>query len=252
MMNKINNSRFSIEKKSEIKENKILEIKNLHVSFKDKKVINDVSFFLKEGETIAIIGKNGSGKTVLMETIMSFIEPKSGTIKLNLGEETYVDNLKKVGIQYQDSNFENNIKVKNIIKNMNNSNININSNDVMEKLINFDINEILNKKVNKISGGQQQRLNLFLSVLHNPKLMILDEFITGLDIVSVRKMVKFINELKIKNNSSMIIVSHQPEEIEKLSDRILVLKEGKIILETTPKEVIEKYGATDIFMEEII
>ena len=109
---------------------------------------------------------------------------------------------------------------------------------------------ILNQKLVIYQGGQKQRLNLLLSLIHNPKLMILDEFVTGLDIKSVRNIITYVNKLKIKNNASMILISHQPEEIEQLSDRVILLRDGKIASEQTVAEILTKYQSVSYFLEE--
>ncbi len=124
--------------------------------------------------------------------------------------------------------------------------------ELLKMLEIFGIDEYLNMKVDRLSGGQKQRLNLLLSIMNQPKIMILNEFITGLDVITVRKIVTYVNELKEKNNASMIIISHQPDEIKELSDRVFVLKDGKIVEETYVPEIIKKYGDVSIFVEENI
>ncbi len=220
---------------------------------KNKEVLRGVTFGLRQGETLAIVGANGAGKTVLMETIFGFIPFDSGNIYLNLGEETYLKNLKHVGIQFQQSKFSGNLKTIDLID----SYIllyrdSVDRLELLKMLEIFGIDEYLNTKVDRLSGGQKQRLNLLLSIMNQPKIMILDEFITGLDVITVRKIVTYVNELKEKNNASMIIISHQPDEIKELSDRVLVLKDGKIVEETYVPEIIKKYGDVSIFVEENI
>jgi|GEM_PF-1885243 len=98
----------------------------------------------------------------------------------------------------------------------------------------------MNLKVNKLSGGQKQRVNLMLAIITNPRVMILDEFVTGLDVNAVIKIINYVNKLKIQNGASMIIISHHPDEIEALADRILVLKNGNFVEETTVEKIKEK------------
>jgi len=98
----------------------------------------------------------------------------------------------------------------------------------------------MNLKVNKLSGGQKQRVNLMRAIITNPRVMILDEFVTGLDVNAVIKIINYVNKLKIQNGASMIIISHHPDEIEALADRILVLKNGNFVEETTVEKIKEK------------
>ncbi len=246
-------SRFNLEEKSKILDNRVLYAKDIFVSFKNKEVLKGVTIDLRQGETLALVGANGAGKTVLMETILGLLKKEKGEVYLNLGHKTFSDNLKEVGIQFQSSKFGQKDKVYKIInffKKLYKDRIN--DEDVEEMIDVFDIREFYKKKISKLSGGQKQRVNLMIAIIHNPKLMILDEFITGLDVKSVRKIITYVNKLKIINDASMIIISHQPEEIKELADRVIVLNDGKIISETTVEEIEYNYGTVALFLEETI
>ncbi len=240
----------------------ILVVRDIEKNFKTKSkswgpefknVLDGVSFELYENETIAIVGENGAGKTVLLNTIFNILEKDSGEVYLDLGKGTFNENLSEIGFQFQEQPFTQSIKLKDIIDEYSV----IYSDRVDEKKINemlevFGLSNLLNKKTNVFSGGQKQRVNLFLAMMTNPKLMILDEFITGLDINSVEDILDYIQKHKKENKSSMIIISHQPEEIERLADRILILKNGKIEEQTTPKDVLSKYSSMTEFLMEVI
>ncbi len=246
-------NRFNISEHAEIKNKYVLFVEDLKISFKEKEVLKGITMGLRQGETLAIVGANGSGKTVLMETILGIIPKQEGEIYLNLGHETFKDNLKEVGIQFQQSKFGKRVKVKRVFSEHLSLYKEKTSQEELDEIIKaFEIEEVLDKKINKLSGGQQQRINLALSIMHNPKIMILDEFITGLDVKSVREIITYVNDLKLKNNASMIIISHQPEEVEALADRVIVLHDGVITQEATPKEIIEKYGNMALFIEKNI
>lgn len=258
-------SRFSIETRAKIVDEYVLFVDDLYVSFKDKSIKNKdifnkyrdvlkgVTFGLRQGETLAILGANGAGKTVLMETIMGFNKPQRGIVYLNLGEKTFLENIKKVGMQFQQSKFPKKLKVKKLINLYTKIYGKLVIKETLDKMIIVcGVDEFLDRKILDLSGGQRQRLNLLLSLIHQPKIMILDEFITGLDVKTVRKIITYVNELKVNNQASMIIISHQPEEIQELADRILILKDGKLIGETTVKKVLKEYGDMALFVEENI
>lgn len=218
-----------------------------------KKVLKGVTFGLRKGETLAIIGANGAGKTVLMETILGLVKHQKGEVYLDLGEETFTKNLKHVGIQFQQSKFPKSIKTMELISFYTEFyGDKVDRMELLKMIEVFGIEEYLSSKVDQLSGGQKQRLNLLLSIMHQPKIMILDEFITGLDVRTVRRIITYVNELKIKNEASMIIISHQPEEIEELSDRIIILNDGRVTAETYVPDVIGKYGSVAVFVEEMI
>ncbi len=257
-------SRFSISERAEIIDEYVLFVDNLFVSFKDKsqrknnskgirEVLKGVTLGLRKGETLAILGANGAGKTVLMETIMGFNKPDLGVVYLNLGEKDFLENIKKVGMQFQQSKFPKKFKVSQMIKLYTKFYSQFVTEDIVSEMKEIcGINEFYERKISDLSGGQRQRLNLLVSIMHQPKIMILDEFITGLDVKTVRKIISYVNKLKVNNKSSMIIISHQPEEIQELADRILVLKDGKISNEVNVEEVLEKYGDMALFVEESI
>ncbi len=258
------NSRFNIKKRAKIIDKYVLFVDELFVSFKDKSnkkerntkqrdVLKGISFGLRKGETLAILGENGAGKTVLMETIMGFNKPSSGDVYLNLGENTFLENIRKVGMQFQQSKFPKNLKTKKLIKLYTSFYGDLINKEKVDEMIEVcGVNEFYDRKISDLSGGQRQRLNLLLSIMHQPKIMILDEFITGLDVKTVRKIIIYVNDLKLDNDGSMIIISHQPEEIKELADRILVLKDGIITKETAVKEVIKEYKDVALFVEENI
>ncbi len=219
-----------------------------------KHVLKGVTLGLRQGETLAIVGANGAGKTVLLETILGFNIPDHfNKMILNLGHKNYADNLQEVGIQYQQAKMPTNYRVREAIDNqMKLYGKKIDRALVIEMIEQFGIIDFINSLVESLSGGQKQRLNLLLAVMHQPKIMILDEFITGLDVNSVRKIITFVNKLKVNNNASMIIISHQPEEIEALADRIITMKNGVVTGQTNVPDVIKKHGTMAKFVEEMI
>ncbi len=189
-----------------------------------------------------------------MENIAKLQKPEQGTIKYlfdKLNEDgTYRE---EIGFQFQDSNLPKRIKVKLLIKLFGELyEERVSKAQVIEMIEVFGVQEFINKPSSKLSGGQRQRLNLLLAVLHQPKIMILDEFITGLDITSVVRIIDYIQAMKKKNNSSMIIITHQPEEIHELADRVLVLKNGEFVSEWTKPQIIKKYKTYSKFMREVI
>ncbi len=221
---------------------------------KVKQVLKGVTLGLREGETLAIVGANGAGKTVLLETIMGFnIPTKYKKLVLNLGHKKYADNLKEIGMQFQQAKMPSNFKVRDAIDNqIRLFGKKIDKFEVSVMIEEFGIFEFIDSPIESLSGGQKQRLNLLLALMHQPKIMILDEFITGLDVNSVRKIITYVNDLKVKNNSSMIVVSHQPEEIESLADRIVVMKDGVVVDEKNVATVLKEYGTMAAFVEAVI
>lgn len=226
-----------------MKKNNIIEIKNLKTSFDTKNgefiVHKNISLEIKEGETLAIIGANGAGKTVLVETIVNIHQPKEGEINFKKGFSRFKD----IGIQFQtEDNINETIKPSSLItfyKDLYGDKV---KEEQLDEMINvFGIKDLLNQKMSKLSGGQKQRVNLLLAAISNPKLLILDEFTTGLDIVAVIEILDYITKKQKENKSSTIIISHNAKEIKELADRVIGIKNGEIVLEMTASQIREKY-----------
>ncbi len=234
-----------------MKNKKLITIKKLNTSFKDKdnlKVVHsDLDLDIYDGEVLSIIGANGAGKTVLAETIVGVRSIQSGTIETHDDFSLELD----TGLQFQtEDNASELIKPTNIItfyKKFYNGKVDEAELQNMIKV--FGLEEFMNRKINKLSGGQKQRLNLLLACMHQPRLLILDEFTTGLDITSVIDILDYIIDMVKKNKSTLIVITHSAKEIKMLADRVVTIRNGKIENEITTKEIDAKYkGDFDQFM----
>ncbi len=205
---------------------KIIEIKKLKKVFGKKKVVLDnINIDVFEGEKIALMGANGAGKTTMLEILLKIIKPTEGIAKINLSP-------KEIGIQFQDANFPKGITTLDVIKFFNEiKDFEIDEKDLREQLKFFEIEDFINQETTGLSGGQNQKLNLILSVIHKPKLIILDEITTGLDISTKKKIIDYIEKISTSKNITLLIVSHNIDEVLRLSERIIYLKEGKVVLD---------------------
>ncbi len=116
----------------------------------------------------------------------------------------------------------------------------------------FGIDKFYNKNARSLSGGQQQRLNLLLSIIHKPKLVFLDELSTGLDIKIRTTIKKFIKKFAKDNDMTIVIISHDMEEVDYLADRIIVLKEGKVVSDKPKKEIKSEFASIEKFLEQYL
>ncbi|AHI53316.1 ABC transporter ATP-binding protein [Spiroplasma culicicola] len=217
----------------------ILQVKNVCKEYKkNTPVLKNISFNLKKGESIGLVGANGCGKTTLVEIIAGIIEPTAGNIKWSDQENSS----KNIGLQFQKSNWPAGTKIKDIF------NFLVGTNWVNDEYINqlidvFELRDLIKRKISYCSGGQQQRFNCLLSMVKNPELLILDELITGLDLKMQIKIVNFINEWRKIKGATIINVSHIPEEIEQVCDRVILLKKGEVFLDDSIKNIKEKNGS---------
>lgn len=222
----------------------LIEIKDLTKVFghKENKVtaINGVSLNIYQNQNIALLGGNGAGKTTFVEIISGLNKQTSGEIKYHFEDNA---NFKEyIGIQFQDSSYPVGIKVRQVIKFITKiSKISINKDTLNAMLYIFGIDEFYNKKASSLSGGQQQRLNCLLAILNKPKFIILDELSTGLDVTIRNKIKTFIKEYAKENNITILIISHDMDEVDYIADRIVIMKKGNIYLDMDKSDVIKKY-----------
>ncbi|MBU3830692.1 MAG: ABC transporter ATP-binding protein [Candidatus Ureaplasma intestinipullorum] len=230
---------------------KLIEINNLVKKFghkeKCKVVLNGVNLTVSKGKNLALLGGNGAGKTTLVETIAGLYKPDGGSIKyLYKYDKTFQERL---GIQFQDSFYPNAITVKEVIDFMIGLYGSKISHDELIAMLNiFGINEYYKKRVSKLSGGQQQRLNALLAIIHKPTVLFLDELSTGLDITIRTNIKRFIKHYAIENGITLILVSHDTDEIAYLADEIAVLKKGKIVYFDTKENIVQEYENIEKFL----
>lgn len=221
--------------------NKLITIKNLCRKVgkgKQSFFANDnINLEFYEGENIGLIGANGAGKTTLVEQLVGLNKPTSGEIIYAFGK-TKAQISKNIGIQFQDSTYPPNITVRaiiNFVRDAYNAEI---SNEELNKMIDiFLIRPFYKQEAYSLSGGQTQRLNILLALIHKPKVLFLDELSTGLDI-NIRTQIKiFLKEYIKKNNITLILISHDMNEVEYLCDRVIIMKSAKVIMDTSVKEL---------------
>lgn len=227
----------------------IIKANNISKTFKKQIVLDDLSFYLKENESIAIIGRNGSGKTVFSKILTNLIKQDSGEIEYNMEGGVF-----DISMQFQSLNLPEELKVYEILKIYELEFANLDAKNTITKLSEvFEIESFLKKRISKLSGGQKQRVNLLLSLIKKPQVLILDEFITGLDVLSAEKIIKYLEVLKKEEKTSLVIITHQPDEIKRLTDRIIKLENGKFTSEFKTSDVDKKYKGDfkKFLMEEI-
>lgn len=211
-----------------------LEVKNLVKKYGDFVAVDNLSFSIKRGEIYALLGPNGAGKTSTFESIEGLLPITSGEIIINgekVNKKKGLD--KNIGIQLQDSSFQGNMKVLEIIK-LVSMYYECEINEELYERLKFS--EIENKKISQLSVGQKRKLTLFLAIMHEPKLIILDEPTAGLDVITKNEIYEILCELR-DERTSILISSHDMSEIERLADRIGVIVKGKLLKEGSALEM---------------
>lgn len=200
-----------------------IEVKNLHKTFGDKKVLNGVSFTVHRGETVAVIGPSGTGKSTLLKIISGLEEPDEGQIIIH--EE-------KMGMVFQYSALLNSYSVgDNVGFALHDS---ILSEDekrriVMEKLEIVGLEDYFNSMPDELSGGQQKRASFARAVVDEPEIILYDEPTAGLDPITSTIIEDYMNKLSMRNQTAGIVVTHQHSTIKRTADRVLCLFKGNIV-----------------------
>lgn len=229
----------------------ILKLENITKKYGSLVAVDNVSFELKAGDIVGLIGGNGAGKTTISEIIAGITQPTKGKIQYGFTYE--VKPQERIGMQFQDSTYPSGLTVKDIIAFARNLHkIEITNSELKSMLESFRMDELYNKRARSLSGGQRQKLNILLSVIHKPRLVILDELSTGLDIAAREDIIDFTSKLLKQYKISAIIISHQMPEIRELCNRIIILDRGKIVEESTVKKIEKDHGSLDLYMKQII
>ncbi|QJG67268.1 ABC transporter ATP-binding protein [Mycoplasma phocoenae] len=245
--------------KREYKKEKLIEITGLTKEYKVKKTkffaVNNIDFDIYKGQNIALLGGNGAGKTTTVEMLVGILKSTKGNIKYNFSNahNQKKSNTSKIGIQFQDSSYPQGLTVKDVIKSVNKIYGNITTEHEMNQLAYiFGVDEFIANKAASLSGGQHQRLNALLAIINKPELLILDELSTGLDIKIKSRLVHFLKDFIKDTNCTLLLVSHDINEIETLADRIVILDHGQIVYDKTKNESIKLYGSVSSCLEHFI
>lgn len=224
----------------------IVEIKNLHKSFKDVKAVDDISFSVKEGELFAFLGVNGAGKSTTINIISGILNKDRGSVFV-FGEDIdkNADKIKSsIGIVFQNSVLDkklsgyDNLKYRAALYGIFGAEFKKRLQEMTELL---DLKDILKRPINKLSGGQKRRLDIARALIHRPKLLILDEPTTGLDPKTRITVWKVIDTLRKEEGLTVFLTTHYMEEASD-SDFVVILDSGKIVAQGTPHDLKNEYA----------
>ncbi len=223
--------------------NMILEIRDLKKSFEGTQVLNGISFGVHAGEFITILGPSGCGKTTTIRIIAGLTEADGGQVFLEDEDVSMREpNERSVNTVFQNyalfphMNVETNIAYGLRIKNVPKAEIKKRVGDILT-LVQLEGYE--KRKPNELSGGQKQRVAIARAIINNPKILLLDEPLGALDLQLRRQMQVELKRLQQQLNMTFIYITHDQEEAEYLSDRIIVMHEGCIEQMGTPQDIYD-------------
>ena len=228
----------------------MLEVKNIVKKYGNNLAVDDLSFTVADGEIFGLLGENGAGKTTTFRIIMGLLEPNAGEVFLD-GEKIDYTKTDRIGFVTEERSLLTKLTVKEQIefygtlKGLNKEQIDKLLDEWLEK---FEITGYKNRKIKELSKGNQQKVQFISAVIHNPKLLILDEPFTGLDPINVKLLKDAVIELKNKG-CSIIFSSHQMEYIEDFCEKLIILVKGKPILNGNLQEIKESYAKKNILIK---
>ena len=228
-----------------------IELKNLKKNYNKFEAVNDLNFKIDTGKIIGLLGPNGCGKTTTIGMILGLIKPTEGEILVN-GKNVeieknriqvlekmnfispYVELPKKLTVKENLIVYGKMYEVKNL-------------KERIEKLtIDLNLSEFQNRKTGELSSGQKNRVSLAKSLINTPEILLLDEPTASLDPDTGDYIRSYIENYASKNNTTILLASHNMSEVERLCSKVMMMKSGKIIDEGTCKELISKHGRQNL------
>jgi iron(III) transport system ATP-binding protein len=219
----------------------MLELRNVTKKYDGKVIFEDISLKVNKGEIVSILGPSGCGKTTLLHIILGLTNISSGRLAYDNEDITRVP-MKHRGfnIVFQDYALFPNLNVKQNIEYGLRNRPNVSTQAEVDELIDLlEIKAHLNKRISQLSGGQKQRVALARTLVMKPKILLLDEPLSALDGVIKETIKARIREIAERYELTTLIVTHDPEEAMTLSDRILLLSDGKVAQYAKPSEIIQ-------------
>ena len=227
-----------------------IQVKNLSKVFKNNLAVDNINFNIEKNKTIGLLGPNGCGKTTSIGMMLGLIKPSEGEILIeNKNLESfnrdeiltrinfcspYIELPKKLTVKQNLEVYGRLYGVKNLTERIL---------DISEDL---DIKKFFRRKTGELSSGQKNRVSLAKSLINKPEILLLDEPTASLD-PDVGDFVRsYIHEYKSKNQVTLLLASHNMNEVERLCDSIIMMKKGKIIDKGTCKEIIKKHGRNNL------
>lgn len=223
----------------------IIEIKNLDKSFQDVHAVDDLSLVVKEGELFAFLGVNGAGKSTTISIMCGTLSKDGGEVIIDgMNVDNDMKNItKEIGVVYQTSALDAKLSVKNNLTSRA-SLYGITGKAAKERIAALseilDFKELLPRTFEKLSGGQKRRVDVARALIHNPKILILDEPTTGLDPEARKLLWNVVTNLRKSRNMTVFLTTHYMEEAAD-ADYVVILDKGKIAAEGTPLSLKNEY-----------
>ncbi len=233
-----------------------ITLKKISLSYNKRQILDDVSFNIREGEICGLLGPNGVGKSTIFNIIVGLVKPNYGDIYINQKNVTKVPIYKRaidfgLSIVPQTGGVFSNLTCLENLRAI--SEIVVEKKDErnfkIEKMISkFELDAVKNTKAKHLSGGQRKKVSIAMSLMSDPKIILMDEPFQGLDIMSTRDLQETIVNLQTEDNGRCCIISdHAARDLLAISDRAIILANKKIIAQGTPTELVNNINARNFY-----
>ena len=228
----------------------VIEVRNLVKKYKEHTAVKGIDFDVKEGSLFAFLGENGAGKSTTINILCTILEKTSGDVRIcshQLGKND--DQIRKeIGIVFQNSVLDDKLTVKENLYSRG-SYYGLTRKQIEERLKpfndKFELEEIMKRKYEKLSGGQRRRVDIVRALLNNPRILFLDEPTTGLDPKSRKIVWDYIDYLRRECGMTIFLTTHYMEETRDASE-VVILDKGEIIARGTPAELKKSYASSKL------
>ncbi len=235
--------------------NSIIEFENVSLSYGNRLILDNISFRINEGQIFGMLGPNGVGKSTIFNLITGLINPGNGKIKIANENVTnypiYMRTKKfKVGYVPQYGGFFNDLSLHDNLKAI--SEIVIDNKSLRAERINyliskFELDNLKDIKAKFLSGGQKKKLVIALSLLSEPKVLLLDECFAALDVLTIKMLQEIIVNLQNENRITICICDHQARDLLACVDVAMILSNGKVIAQDTPSNLVKNINAKNAY-----
>ena len=241
--------------KSFKKINSIIEFKDISLAYGNRLILDKINFSINEGQIFGMLGPNGVGKSTIFNLITGLIMPKNGKVLIN-GQDTtkfpiYLRTKKfKVGYVPQYGGYFNDMTLLDNLKAISEiviENKNLRQNKIDYLITKFELENIKDVKAKFLSGGQKKKLVIALSLLSDPKILLLDECFAALDVLTIKMLQEIIVNLQQENKITICICDHQARDLLACVDKAMILSNCKIVAQDTPSNLVRDINAQNAY-----
>ena len=238
--------------------NTVIEFDNISLAYGNRLILDNINFKINEGQIFGMLGPNGVGKSTIFNLITGLVSPKSGKIKMDNQDVTkypiYLRSKKfKVGYVPQYGGYFNDLTLLDNLKAISEiviENKNFRNDRINYLLAKFELDNLKDIKAKFLSGGQKKKLVIALSLLSEPKLLLLDECFAALDILTIKMLQETIVNLQQENKITICICDHQARDLLACVDIAMILSNGKIVAKDTPSNLVKDINAKNAYFGE--